>query len=262
MRKIFNNIKKTIIIKTLISIISLGLFIPFIELIYWTFDTAYLSGFGISPDIYSRPIFSSGFINTWLFAESIQSIFIGWSLLLFIIFLMLFSINFSNLNKSQVNDPETIKFKKEGNIFRILEQLINVFAKSIAWPFYILICGIFIIMFTMYSIIWAHNKGLALAEGQLNNYVTEGKCLDKFNSKSFGCFDVKDIEDKDIFVITNTQKHILYLNRKNINASKLEKNDQYEIKIHIHEKEPGKEYSINRKYVAPKNEVLDTHSLK
>ena len=86
-------LKKYITAKVLVAALTVGLALPFIKVLYWTFDTAYLSGFGISPEIYSRPIFSSGFVSVWLFAFSMTPLMLLWMLICLIVFIVLTAMN-------------------------------------------------------------------------------------------------------------------------------------------------------------------------
>lgn len=82
MKDYIPKIKNFFSVKMILSIISIGGILPLSQVLYWTFETSYFGYFGISPEIFNRPVFSSGFIGVWLFAESIQPVFLVWSFLM------------------------------------------------------------------------------------------------------------------------------------------------------------------------------------
>lgn len=57
---------KYLTIKIVFLSLSLFFSIPLITAMYWSFDSSYLAAFGVGPEIFNRPIFSSKLINTWL----------------------------------------------------------------------------------------------------------------------------------------------------------------------------------------------------
>lgn len=255
MKEFFDKIKSMITAKAVISAVSLGLFLPFIKLIYWVFDTAYLSGFGITPDVYSRPIFSSGFISAWLFAGAMTPIFIGWALFSVVIFVVLFSINFESLAPPKQREDDKKSSEKESEFSKFITSIIDALSKSIEWPSFIFISGFILIIFFVTTILHTHKNGFKLADEQISVYANEGKCGDKFNAKNVGCFNVSGIEGTNHFVIANLQTHLLYLSRRPTNESgSITCDKEYKVTLHIHEKKSDKQYSINRDYIFSETE--------
>jgi hypothetical protein len=258
MKKIIIEAKKMITAKAIISAASLGMFLPFIKLVYWVFDTAYLSGFGINPEIYSRPIFSSSFIGVWLFAESLYPMMIGWIFFSLIIFLVLFNMNLSLLGRPLRAEQGIDILESDTKWIRFKKIFPTAFSKSVNWPIAILLIGIYLIIFITGAASYSSKKGRSLAEIQMEHYNANGECWDKFNSKNNGCFRVSGISGAGHFVIANLETHLLYLSREVVNGNGAgESNKKFITKLHIHEKSPKEKYSISRDYKPTKAKTED-----
>lgn len=250
MQRIIDQVKKMVTAKAIISAASLGLFIPFARLVYWVFDTSYLGGFGVSPDVYSRPIFSSGFVSIWLLVESMTPIFFGWSSFAIVLFVVLFSVNFDVLKKYENRHNYYGILSSDSKGDELKKRFSYAFSKSSGWPFYIWVSGVSLFLFLVLAISLASSRGRDLAQKQLNYYVDTGKCADKFNSTNVGCFRVEGVEGAGHFVIANPKTHLLYLSRQSADQDLSEFcESKCEITLHILEKEPGKQYSIDRVYM-------------
>ena len=249
MKKIIHEAKKMITAKALISAVSLGLFLPFIKLIYWVFDTSYLSGFGINPDVYSRPVFSSGFISFWLFAKSLLPIWIGWIFFSFVIFFTLLNINLGISEKPEKTAQDLNLLDSDSEWIRLKKVFPYALSKSVKWPFSMFVIGGLFILFITGAIVSASEKGLSLADVQMERYDATGECWDKFNSGNSGCFHVSGIDGADLFVIANLQDHLLYLSREAVDDKKpTVPNKEFITKLHIHEKSTNEQYTISRDY--------------
>lgn len=255
MKRIIDEAKRMITAKAIISAVSLGLFVPFAKLVYWLFDTAYLGGFGISPDVYSRPIFSSGFVSVWLVAQAMAPILTGWLCFAFALFIILFSINFGALDKPENIEVDFRIYKKDTWQVRFVKRFGYAIYKSYAWPFSILVCGLSLILFLLSVVVWASKEGDKLSETQVKAYASNGECKDKFNSSLYGCFTIEGIDGKGLFVIANPKTHLLFLSRSCLNGAAEVGGDctgEYQTALHIHEKVPERQYSINREYKVAK----------
>lgn len=255
MRHIIDEAKRMITAKAIISAASIGLFIPFAKLLYWVFDTSYLGGFGISPDVYNRPIFSSGFVSSWLVAEAMAPALVIWTGFAIVLFAVLFNINFENSEKPKICELDLNNYRSESRWIKLKRRGIYAFSKSFGWPYFIWASGFVLIIFLLAILVWASRKGAQLAEVQLNVYVAEGLCVDKFNSKNKGCFRVTGIDGNNHFVIANPATHLIYLSRKRKNpmdsdesADSAGRENGYVTTLHIHQKEPDKQYSVQRDY--------------
>lgn len=259
MKRIIDELKKMITAKALISTVSLGLFIPFAKLIYWVFDTSYLGGFGVSPDVYSRPVFSSGFVSSWLVAEAMTPILGIWTVIAVVLFVILFNANFGSLEKPENRELIYRIYSRDKGRTRFRKRFRYALSKSFAWPTLIWISGFILLFFLAVVVVKASERGRELAQVQMKAYADHGFCVDKFNSKNKGCFQIDGIEGEGLFVIANPSSHLIFLSRVCSGEINPETNDcsgDKETTLHIHEKEPNKQYSIDRAYklaALPKN---------
>jgi hypothetical protein len=258
MKKIILEAKKMITAKAIISAASLGLLLPFFKLIYWVFDTSYLSGFGVSPDVYSRPVFSSGFVSVWLIVKSLVPIFYGWISFSIILFFALMSMNLSVLERPQTvaSSPEILE---DDSFLEWLKKAFPVaYSKSISWPLSLVVIGTLVILFIINTLTMSSRKASSLSDEQMKQYNDTGQCHDKFNSDNIGCFNIPVINGRGLFVIANTQTHLLYLSREASDASKPNASKgKFTTKLHIHEKKSDDQYSITREYIPVKAKVED-----
>lgn len=262
MDKTVNKVKQYLTAKMVVSITLAGGILPLIKVIYWTFETAYLASFGISPEVFNRPVFSSNFISVWLFTTSILPAFIFWLALILIGFLMLTFSNFEQYetipstknSKKNIESIEHINKKTKLEKFRyhlkdFFLRLFNAAIDSIYIPFLFLVIGLLILITSLGLFLWANKEGRSLGETQLNNYIHKNICLDSFNNSNEGCFTIEGIEGDDHFVIINNKTHLIYTSKKTT-----PKKDEGSIinntktKLHIIEKEPNQALKISRTY--------------
>jgi len=257
LNKVVGSVKQAATAKSIISAASVGMLIPLAKLIYWVFDTAYLGGFGVSPDIYSRPIFSSGFVSTWLVVESLGIMIVGWSILAFVLFIILTAVNVKPNRDFLTNEEEDNKrgaivsedFSLKEKIFNFFDRILESVSHSLDWPVIIWSSGLSIFLLLAFAMIWASEKGNKLANEQRDLYLNNGICADKFNSSNSGCFKITGIKGKDHFIIANSKTHLIYLSREsgcNDDSSQICKSG---IKLNILEKAPGSQYSVVRDFV-------------
>jgi hypothetical protein len=249
--------------KLFLSIFSISALLPLLQAQYWTFETAYFGYFGISPEIFSRPIFSSGFISVWLFADSILPVFWVWTFLMGAVFFVLFVINFQIIEpkKSEViddrqidcNDDEvnledsTIKKK----ILAFITKLADSWLKSINLPIMLWGSGLILFFTVLLLFIWTSNHGAELAKKQMDSYIQDDfKCIDGFNSNNIGCFTIEGIDGEDHLVITNSKTHLIFLSREI--HTEIDENmatrKSVEIKLHVFEKTTDEVFKITRDY--------------
>ncbi|WP_041523762.1 hypothetical protein [Gilvimarinus agarilyticus] len=262
MKRILDEAKKMITAKALLSASALGLFIPFIRLVYWIFDTAYLSGFGISPDVYSRPIFSSGFVSAWLVVEAIVPMMIVWTVFSAALFLLLLNINLGALGQSENRYSAYKIYSGDTRWTRARKRLLYALPKSFNWPYYTWTFGIVLIVFMLGVCTWATKKGVDLANAQLKAYAQKGHCIDKFTSNNKGCFRISGVAGVEHFLIANSETHLLYLSREG-QSGRAEKPCGLECKttLNIFEKKRDAQYSIYRTYVPMSDrELSETES--
>ncbi len=238
--------------KTVISVIFIGLFVPYSKLVYWLFDTAYLGGFGVNPDVFNRPVFSSDFVSVWLVAESMPVILAGWSMLALVALLVLTMANYEKGRRGEGGNEgvsntnhSTSEPQLNGRPSRIFESL----SKSIDWPAFIWVSGLLIIMFLALTVIWSVSKGEELSEIQRDWYLNEGVCLDKFSSGNVGCFTVSGVPGNNHFVIYNSDTDLIYMSRKDCIDIDSKEECKASISLNIVEKSSKTQYSVIRDYV-------------
>lgn len=259
--KVVTEAKRAITAKALISTASIGMLIPFAKLIYWVFDTSYLAGFGISPDIYSRPIFASGFVSTWLVVESLGFIFFAWSFLAIVFFIILTSANISprryeDKDQDHIKNTEKVLSDQstlKEHLYDFLQRVSDAAGRSIEWPLIIWGAGFSFFLFFMLSMLWASNKGSELAISQRDLYLKHGFCADKFNSSNLGCFAIHKVEGENHFIIANSKTHLIYLSREGAQKS----NENSVIELTIMEKKAGTQHSITRNFISIEKPLED-----
>ncbi|GAA3925157.1 hypothetical protein [Litoribacillus peritrichatus] len=255
--RLINQVKQAITAKAIISAASIGMFIPFVKLVYWVFDTSYLGGFGVSPDIFSRPVFSSGFVSSWLVVKSMGIVVATWSIVALIFFIILTTVNIGP-GEEQIPDQshsQGADKQKDGiaktKLSKFLVRLVDAIERSFDWPMYTWVGGLAVFFLLAFSTIWASNKGNELAEQQRDLYLESGFCADKFNSSNVGCFRIQGVDGQGHFIIANSQTHIIYLSRNS------KENCQPEIILNILERDSKAQYSINRQFIQ-QNDLTNT----
>tara|TARA_R110002072_G_scaffold9584_1_gene46358 strand:+ start:16341 stop:16646 length:306 start_codon:yes stop_codon:yes gene_type:complete len=93
-QKIIGIVKNFSSINLFTLAVSLLLTTPIMSLVYWVFDASYLASFGIGLEIFSRPAFSSNFINFWIYGISLSPFWWAWSFLSIVLFAVLISSNY------------------------------------------------------------------------------------------------------------------------------------------------------------------------
>lgn len=241
----------------------MGAVVPLCKALYWTFETSYFGYFGVSPEVFSRPLFSSGFISVWLFVTSMYPILIVWSGVMAISFFFLVSFNYEVPRFQSGEDP--MKKNREVTISTtdnadqkitawikvkaVLSNLVDAIERSIAIPFVFWISGLFALLAVMFAFLWADNKGRELAKSLVDGYIFNQECKDGFNNRIVGCFEISGIEGNNHFVITNGKTHLIYLSQ--VESSLHSENDSYDPKfpkINIIEKSPDETFKIRRMY--------------
>jgi hypothetical protein len=257
-------IKKFLTLKLIVSIITIGGIWPLLQALYWTFETAYFGYFGVGPEIFNRPVFSSGFISVWLVAASIGPAFIVWSGLMLIVFIVLIFVNYNEpafYLRKEINDvppdvdnciyqdsEETKNWK-----YGFKAHLSNVFdsvSKSINVPLFFWLGGFIIALILVLLFVGAGTKGEKLAKNQVENYLkNKFECHDGFNDNNIGCFSIQGIDGNDHLVITNNKTHLIFLSRTQaIESSENATTNLPVIKLHIIEKADGDVFTITRHY--------------
>ncbi len=202
------SIKNTVLIKIGMYLVGLLGTLPILSMTYWVLDSAYLSEFGIGPELYSRPIFSSSFITAWLSAIAIKPISVGLLVVSFLLFLLVFSANF-NRKKARKAPPTNTQENKDALFPRFSEAFEKAFISAailLLAGFTVLLC--FAILITTLS-----NEGKKLAAEQIDTYVTNGTCIDAFNNIQTGCYVIEGEGGKDHLVIHNGDKFIIFMSR-------------------------------------------------
>lgn len=208
-------------------IIGIATFIPLLSLWYWGFDSSYLAGFGVGPEIYSRPVFASKLMLTWFVLGAIKHglwLFPGIATLLFFV---LFWTRYRAIKKSLKTEQEGTQ-KSEGKIFEIIDLIDKSFTPSVA---VVVIPGL-IILLTLGPQIFTSQQGKRLASLQLNAYIDENICPDTFTIEHTGCYSISGEPDSNYFVIANDGRAIIFLSR-------IENNNQIIVSVNVKDKATG-----------------------
>lgn len=265
MNKILSELKKLVTIKTLVSIVSVGAIVPLCKALYWTFETSYFGYFGVSPEVFSRPLFSSGFISVWLFVTSMSPILIVWSGVMTISFVFLVSFNYEvpkfpstdsagEGNKGIITntaEDKSQKITKWARVKAVLANLADAVGRSITIPFIFWASGLIALLAVMFSFVWADKKGRELAKNLVDDYISKQECKDGFNNRVVGCFEISGIKGSNHFVLTNGKTHLIYLSHDQELPDPSGYGDAQESefpKINIIEKSPGETFKIRRTY--------------
>jgi hypothetical protein len=261
--KLISEIKNVITIKTLVSIVSISAVVPLCKALYWTFETSYFGYFGVGPEIFSRPLFSSGFISVWLFVTAMYPIFMAWTGVMFISFIFLVSFNYKepkfeyadSTNEksaeiaSKIADKNLEKITWKIRLKAAFSNLGEAIEKSFTIPLVFWIGGILVLLATAFLFLWADKKGRKLAESLVDGYMANGECKDGFNNRVVGCFEISGIDGSHHFVITNNKTHLIYLSPKVSAEDGNNASQASELpKINIIEKSPGETFKLKRTY--------------
>ncbi|MBT2988229.1 MAG: hypothetical protein KME65_04640 [Candidatus Thiodiazotropha sp. (ex Ctena orbiculata)] len=255
-------LKQLSTVKLLVTVITIGsLFL--LQTSYWAFETAYFGYFGVSPEIFNRPVFSSGFISVWFFAYSIKPILIIWLVIFVINVIVLTGYQFQNLQfkEQQVldrNEPSPDEKNEKdcdnsqnrkllsNNYFT---NLYTALFKSLDIPIAIFGVGLFVLMVVVSFLVYVDDSGRELAKKQFSKY-QKHECIDVFNNNNTGCYSIDGFEGKDHLILTNNKSHLIYLSRNNTAVtSEKETDDLPNIKLNIIEKADDEVFKIKREYL-------------
>lgn len=218
--------------------VSLLLTTPIMSLVYWVFDASYLASFGIGPEIYSRPAFSSDFINFWVYALSFQPVWWGWSFLSIVIFVVLMFANYIPNNSCHNENKEESKKKS-----RWYDPLSKAISKAYLPSVTFFISGLIALMLISVATLKTIDKGRELAKEQINSFIEDGNCIDSFDNRIVGCYRISDeASDDDILVIVNDEKTLAYMKKKMDTAA----NTSSEVSVVLKDKKSGQ--TISREY--------------
>jgi len=261
LRKLVTQVKHYLKTKFVVLVLSLSVTIPLAQGVYWIFEASYFGHFGISPEIFNRPIFSSSFISVWVLVLSIFPLYIAWLALVAVVYLVLVAVNFEKpkfltegaapQKDKQLSPPrlgeKSLNWKKKVSTLAI--NLMSSIEKSVYFPAALFLLGSCIFLMFSSSIEWITEKGEKLAKDQIENYSKEKfECVDGFNSNNVGCFTIEGIDKDNLLVITNSETHLIYFSRTQPTQTDTEKDHPAEINLHIIEKAPGEVFKITRRY--------------
>jgi hypothetical protein len=123
-------LRNALSIKIVFYIVGFILSIPVVGMLYWIFDTTYLAAFGVGPEFYSRPIFSSSLINIWLFVSAIKPGIWIWMALSVLIFLLLFVTYYNSDKKKESSKSESqVEVDTATFLFKV-ESFFNLASKA------------------------------------------------------------------------------------------------------------------------------------
>jgi hypothetical protein len=215
LKRVFLN---TSSIKIVFYIVGFLLSVPVIGMLYWIFDTSYLAEFGIGPELYSRPIFSSSLINAWLFVSTIGPSIWIWMALSGILFsFLVIAFYEADHKKEQIKPEENSDIDKKSWTYKI-ESVFNLIVKAGIPAIVFLFFGLFIIASTAIAVSFLSNESSKLASKQIKAYVNESTCKDAFNDYHLGCYSIPGEIGDDHLMILNGKDVIIYMSRKKLNC--------------------------------------------
>lgn len=182
-QKIIGIVKNFSSINLFTLAVSLLLTTPIMSLVYWVFDASYLASFGIGPEIFSRPAFSSNFINFWIYGISLSPFWWAWSFLSIVLFAVLISSNYipNNIVDEQTPKPTT---KKPHWYDPFVGAISKAYFPSITF----FIAGLIVMMLISAATLNTLEKGRELAKKQIDAFMQEGICIDSFDNRVVGCY--------------------------------------------------------------------------
>lgn len=210
-------------IKIVFYIVGLLLSLPFAGMIYRVFDTTYLAAFGVGPEFYSRPIFSSSLINIWLFVSAIKPGIWIWMVLTVLIFFLFFIGYYNSGKKKEASDPESqVDVDTTTFLFKV-ESFFNVAFKAGPPALVFFFSGLAIISFATFAILFFSNDSSILAKKQIKAYIEKKQCMDAFNDFHLGCYTIPGETGNDHLLILNNKDVIIFMSREKQNGIAEEK---------------------------------------
>jgi len=214
--------RSTLSIKIVLYFVGLFLSIPVVGMLYWIFDTSYLATFGIGPEFYSRPIFSSSLINVWLFISVLKPFIWIWLILSLIIFIIILISCFNLSRKKQSLDTEEDADVDDTTFIYKVELFFNLLVKAGVPALAFLLLGLSFIAFLTFSILFFENDSSELAKKQLKAYIKDKECKDAFNDYHQGCYTISGEKGDDHLLLLNNKDVIIYMSRQKPEAEKEE----------------------------------------
>jgi hypothetical protein len=204
-------------LKIVFLTLSLFFSIPLITAMYWSFDSSYLAAFGVGPELFNRPIFSSKLINTWLVVVLYKPGF--WLIVALAVFLLIvLSFIFYHQAKSKSEKPVLLEPKPEAEPEVERHAVTEVFVaadKALISSLAFLWVGLFLLLAPLLLIIYLSSQATILADKQINAYIEKGECIDTFNGSHIGCYAIPKESCKDNLIIFNDNRKLIYLSVDN-----------------------------------------------
>lgn len=201
-------------IRIVFYIVGFLLSVPVIGMLYWIFDTSYLAEFGIGPELYSRPIFSSSFINAWLFVSAIGPSIWIWTALSGILFsFLMIAFYEAGSNKEHATLAESNDVDTKSWAYKI-ELFFNLITKAGIPAVVFLLFGFSIILSTSIAVSFLSKESSKLARKQIKAYINDGTCKDAFNDYHLGCYSILGEIGDDHLLILNGKDAIIYMSRQ------------------------------------------------
>lgn len=241
LKRILISLRNAAVTKLAVLLVSAVASIPIASLFYWSFDSSYLSTFGVGPEFYSRPVFSSDLIKTWVFVYTLKpAIFIICSTSAVILIVLLY-LSYRSAEDNAVTPPE------ETSNFLIF---INKFEKAGSVALSFLLTGLILILFFSRGFLYFVKEGAKLAQEQIDIYIKDGYCFDSFSVKNIGCYSIPSEQGNTQLLILNNEKHLIYMTRE-LDSSSLDANAEAKpiYKIQVVVKHKATNEKIIRQYI-------------
>lgn len=208
LKKIKYLISNTASIKIVFYLAAILFGMPILSLLYWAFDSSYLAAFGIGPELYTRPLFSSSFINIWLCVAALKPGLWLWLALATLLYLVLF-ITAYEWHKKDVQHDNNIATDQKS----IFDKISYASGKAFTPALVFYTSG----MLTILAIAWItkflSDNASELAQKQIQTYRTTGECKDAFNNAHSGCYTISDEQGDNHLLILNSKDTLIFMTR-------------------------------------------------
>lgn len=196
-------------IKIVFYLIALFFCLPLTGLMYWFFDSHYLGAFGVGPELFSRPLFSSRLINLWLTSILMKPGIQIWAALCAILFLALL-VNFYSIRKKGAPPKEPVDKTPSNWLLKFIFVLEKAYTPSAA----LLITGLTLLLALTAALQYISNKAKELANTQIESFVKDGECKDTFNKDHSGCYSISnELGDENLLILNNADT-VIFITKK------------------------------------------------
>ncbi len=214
-----NLISNFVPIKIVFYLAALLFGMPILSLLYWAFDSSYLAAFGVGPELYTRPLFSSSFINIWLCVAALKPGLWLWLALAILLFFILFMSAYE-WHKSDAQHDNCIVAEEQSVLDKIYSASGKAFTPAVVFYF----SGMLAILAIAWITKFLADNAAELAQKQIQTYRATGECKDAFNNSHSGCYTISNEDGDDHLLILNSKETLVFITRSIQKPQKSENN--------------------------------------